>query len=82
MEKSTGFFRTHGAEDGVKVGDSSNFRLLMKRMRRGVDESNIESMGEASEPYVIQKFGKGASLVQKGGFMGMKKRRNPTISYK
>lgn len=54
MERSIGYFRIVGAKVGerkVDFGISYNL-LLIDRMRRGTDESAIESMAEAAEPVV------------------------------
>ena len=53
MDRSFGSSKTHGDPDGVKKVTSGIDWFNIFRMKRGVDESAIESMAEAADPIVL-----------------------------
>lgn len=60
MERNIGYSRIVGEVIGEKMedlGKSEYSCYIMNRMRRGVDDSAIESMAEAAVPIVIRNGG-------------------------
>ena len=56
MELSFGYYKIAGENYGERKAILGKFIIIfLNRMKRGVDESAIESMAEAAEPIIYSK---------------------------
>jgi len=56
MEWNFGYYRIVGDNNGERMEILGNLLIeILNRMKRGVDESAIESMAEAADPVIYSK---------------------------
>ena len=67
MKKSIGKFRILGELDGEKRDLYFIFKIcyfIQFRIRRGTDESNVESLAEAADPIIVEKNKSNNAFIQ------------------